>query len=58
MYKFCICDDNGKKCQKKHVFSKVFLDFQKWTFLKCPNFKTPLDFWKKVLTGKLPPKIR
>jgi hypothetical protein len=33
--------------EKKPVFSKVFSVFQKWTFLKCPKFKTKFTFWKR-----------
>jgi hypothetical protein len=36
-------------------FSKVFHDFQKWTFLKCPFFKKGVRDLKKSSISSLRP---
>jgi hypothetical protein len=40
------CDDYGQKV-KKQCFSKLFLGFDFWTFLKMSNFHFPFYFLKK-----------
>jgi len=37
-------------------FSRLFWDFQKWTFLKCPKSIFLFTFWKKVVIEKYHPK--
>ena len=40
------------KPRTRGVFSKLFLDFRKWTFLKCPKSIFLFTFWKKFVTEK------
>jgi len=39
-----------------HTFSRLFSDFQNWTFLKCPKSISLFTFGKKWLTEKYPIK--
>jgi len=39
-------DHYGKTCQKKHWFSKLFLGFHFWTFLKMSKIQNLIHFWK------------
>ena len=41
-----------------YSFSKLFQDFPKWTFLKCPKLNSLFTFGKKVVTENLPKKIK
>jgi hypothetical protein len=43
-YFFCDPEHYGHKTRKRGSFSKLFLDFQFWTFLKMSIFDFGADF--------------
>jgi hypothetical protein len=46
-YFFCKGDQNALKLKSRGSFSRLFSDFQKWTFINVQNSK---PFWTFVLT--------